>query len=176
MKTFLISVTAILLAPMAQAIAADIDLPPSWSGFYTGVHGGFGAGQSDLTIPGAGSTSQDFCRTSSFGDLPLVDAPAGSVFDSVLSGNQSYPALIASILGLAPISGSSLYAPTTQTAWDFRGQTPFVADDECIFHTAYALNGGTYYGGRQGSPIFPITGFRYARKSALSACPLNPSR
>ncbi len=160
MKKLLLSVALIVLAPMAQAGAADIDLPASWSGFYIGVHGGYGAGKSDLTVPGAGSTSQEMCRTNSFGDIPLLDAPAGSVFQSALSNNQRYPALIASILGLEPISGSTLFSPTTQTAWDFRGQTPFVADDECIFHTAYALSGGNYYGGRQdpAGPLFPIAG------------------
>jgi outer membrane immunogenic protein len=156
-KSF-IPVAAALLATTAQAAAADMNYSSNWSGFYIGLHGGYGHGQSDATIPGAGGTTQEFCRTNAFGDLPLVDAPAGSVFDSALTGNQSYPGIVSSILGLAPISGSSLLAPTSQTAWDFRGQTPFVTDDECIFHTAYAENAGTYYGGRQGVPSFPIAG------------------
>jgi outer membrane immunogenic protein len=162
MSRFLIPVAAILLAPAAQAMAADLDAPANWSGFYIGLHGGYGTGQSDATIPGAGSTTQEFCRTNPFtglGDIPLLDAPAGSVFQSALTGNQSYPGLVSSILGLVPISGSSLLAPTSQTAWDFRGQTPFVTNDECIYHTAYAENGGIYYGGRQGVPNPPIQGF-----------------
>ncbi|MEO5755269.1 MAG: hypothetical protein ABIQ51_00285 [Mesorhizobium sp.] len=57
MKTVLLA-TAILLAPAGWASAADINetLPAAydWSGLYAGVHVGFGAGKSNLSIPGSG--------------------------------------------------------------------------------------------------------------------------
>ncbi|MCA0433719.1 MAG: outer membrane beta-barrel protein [Proteobacteria bacterium] len=156
MKKILLFTIASLLVPMANAAAADVDLPPSWSGFYAGLHAGYGAGKSDMVIPGAGNTLSSVCRTNSFGDIPLIAPPSGSVFDSAIA-YESYSPAVASILGLTETSpGSTIYTPTTQTAFDFRNYPGgMVADDECIFHTAYALYDNNYYGGRQASgPAF----------------------
>lgn len=152
MKNTLAAIAPLLLLPLAQPAWADQD----WSGFYAGIQAGYGSGRSGLTIPGGGGTSTTACRTSAYGDIPLVTAPAGSQFDSELTGNQLYPASVASLLGLEQISESALYAPTTQTAFDFRGQTPYVADDECIFHRAYAFYEGSYYGGAQDKSGFKM--------------------
>lgn len=148
----------LLLALSAPAVAGA-GASASWSGFYVGVQAGYGAGKSGLTIPGAGGTSTQACDAGSLGIIPLYDAPAGSVFDSVATGNQMYPSSIVGQLGLAN-NGSGLYIPGNQGAFDFRGTGAPVANDECIYHGAYALGSdGNYYGGRQGTPIFPLAGF-----------------
>lgn len=130
-----------------------------WSGLYVGVQAGYGFGNSDLTMPGLGGTSTEACDAGSLGIIPLYDAPPGSVFDTPETGNQSYPTSISAPLGLV-LDPSGLYVPTNQGAFDFRGTGAPVANDECIYHGAYAVGpNGDYFGGREGIPVFPVAGF-----------------
>ncbi|TPM26463.1 outer membrane beta-barrel protein [Mesorhizobium sp. B2-3-4] len=156
MKTNKYLLSAALLLALSAPAMAGAGGSASWSGFYVGVQAGYGAGKSGLSIPGAGGTTTEACDAGSFGIVPLYDAPAGSVFGSAATNNQEYPDSIVGQLGLVN-NGSGLYIPTNQGAYDFRGTGAPVANDECIYHSVYALGpNGDYYGGRQGNPS-PIT-------------------
>lgn len=150
------SASLLIALPLAAPAQAGPAAAMRWSGFYAGVQAGYGAGTTDLTLPGGAGTSVEACDAGSMGIIPLYTAPAGSVFDSPETGNQRYPAAIAALLDLVFDNSIDLYVPQRQAAFDFRGLTPFVANDECIIHGAYALGlSGNYFGGRSGTPPFP---------------------